>query len=193
MPEIATLFGHKPSFLNARKMRNFAHEKELSNRMCIYISLEEYLAEWFRHETGCGEVVQLIRGSQESEIVKQFISQRPEDVPIELGDGPAKDGQVLVPIVIPEQRLKPAITYNYLQPAAKEALVDCIRSRFKIQLFHDLHRVSCIGKRQDNLIYAWLEQHGMSMDRWDTVAKIYQRMRKSYLSSQNRKKKVMIS
>lgn len=192
MNDFRPLFGHKPSFLKKRKMRNFANEKHNRNRMCIYLPLEEYLAEWFRHETGSGDVVQLIRGSQESEIVKQFISIRPENVPVENGIEPVPEGKVLVPIIIPEQRLKPAISYNYLMPAAKEALADCIRSRFKIQLFHDLHRVQCIGKRQDNLIYAWLEQHGMNIDRWDTVAKIYQRMRKSYLSTIS-KKKAMIS
>ncbi len=161
--------------------------------MCIYLPLEEYLAEWLRHETGCGDVVQLIRGSQESEIVKLFITIRPEGVPVENGNEPAPEGQVVVPIVIPEQKSKPTMFYNYLMPAAKDALVDCIRSQFKIQLFHDLHRVQCIGKRQDNLIYAWLEQHGMSIDRWDTVAKIYQRMRHDYLFKNNRKKKAKIS
>lgn len=176
-----------------RKMRNSANEIQNHNRMCIYLPLEEFLAEWFRHETGSGDVVKLVRGSQESEIVKQFISIRPENVPVENGTEPPPEGKVIVPIIIPEQKLKPAIFYNYLAPAAKDALADCIRTRFKIQLFRDLHRVSCIGKRQDNLIYAWLEQHEMSIDRWDTVAKIYQRMRNSYICKNKRKKNAMIS
>lgn len=109
-------------------------------------------------------------------------------MPAQNGTEPPPEGKVIVPIIIPEQKLKPVIFYNYLAPAAKEALADCIRTRFKIQLFRDLHRVSCIGKRQDNLIYAWLEQHEMSIDRWDTVAKIYQRMRNSYICKNKRKK-----
>lgn len=64
-----------------RKMRNSANEIQNHNRMCIYLPLEEFLAEWFRHETGSGDVVKLVRGSQESEIVKQFISIRPRTCP----------------------------------------------------------------------------------------------------------------
>lgn len=156
--------------------------------MCFYLPLESYLAEWLRYETGSGEVVSLLRGSQEADIVKYFVQVRPEDVEPDLATQSVPANMILVPIIIPETKQKPPSSYNYMPPEAKEALKDCLHTRFKIQLFYDLHKLGCIGKRQDNLIYAWMAQHGISVQHWDTIAKIYQRRRKSYLSQKNKQK-----
>ena len=70
-------------------------------QICLYIPLEDYLAQWFIHEHG-GEVpVRLIRGSVESKILEVFLTHWPEDrLPDIAGDGK-------LAIVIPSFRNRP--------------------------------------------------------------------------------------
>ena len=67
-------------------------------QICLYIPLEDYLAQWFVHEHG-GEIpVNLTRGSVESKILEVYMTHRPEDkLPETRGDG-------LLPIAIPSFR-----------------------------------------------------------------------------------------
>ena len=109
------------------------------SQICLYIPLEDYLAQWFVHEQG-GEVpVQLTRGSVESKILEVYLAHRP--------------------------------------------------SRFDVQLWIDLHHFGKISKRQDELIYAWMEKHGIELTEtnWNAIAKRYQRQRNVYLSRQRAK------
>ena len=77
------------------------------------------------------------------------------------------------------------------------ALVVSIRNRFDIELWRDLHHFGKITRRQDELIYAWMEKNGIEMTEanWNAIAKRYQRQRDMYLKrerakcSYNRKKK----
>ena len=76
------------------------------SQICLYISLEDYLAQWFVHEHG-GEIpVQLIRGSVESKILEVYLTHRPED---ELPDI-AGDGKLA--IAIPSFRNRPPEVFN---------------------------------------------------------------------------------
>ena len=154
------------------------------SEICVYVELEDYLAQWFVNEQGGSVPVHLPRNSIESKILELFLTRQPADVP-ELG-GPGK-----VAIAIPSFRVKPAITYNYLPKHAMMALVDCIRDRFDVALWTDLHRFGVIGRRQDELIYAWMEKHGIDIDErnWNSIAKRYQRQRTVYLDRQRKNSK----
>ena len=56
--------------------------------MLLYIELEDYLAQWFRHEQGGTDPVRLTRGSIESGLLEQFLQTPPPDyVPDFGGDG----------------------------------------------------------------------------------------------------------
>lgn len=153
------------------------------SQICLYIPLEDYLAQWFVHEQG-GEVpVQLTRGSVESKILEVYLAHRPD------GQLPEKGGEGKLAIAIPSFRNRPPEVFNYLSKNALASLVSIIRSRFDVQLWIDLHHFGKISKRQDELIYAWMEKHGIELTEtnWNAIAKRYQRQRNVYLSRQRAK------
>ncbi|MDE6461257.1 MAG: hypothetical protein K2L32_00590 [Muribaculaceae bacterium] len=150
------------------------------SQICLYIPLEDYLAQWFIHEHG-GEVpVHLTRGSVESKILEVYLTHRPEDQLPEIG------GEGKLAIAIPSFRNRPPEVFNYLPQRALSSLLTIIRNRFDIQLWTDLHHFGKISKRQDELIYAWMEKHGIEMTEtnWNAIAKRYQRQRTIYIKRQ---------
>lgn len=150
------------------------------SQICLYIPLEDYLAQWFIHEHG-GEVpVYLTRGSVESKILEVYLTHRPEDQLPEIG------GEGKLAIAIPSFRNRPPEVFNYLPQRALSSLLTIIRNRFDIQLWTDLHHFGKISKRQDELIYAWMEKHGIEMTEtnWNAIAKRYQRQRTIYIKRQ---------
>ena len=88
------------------------------------------------------------------------------------------------PLSIPTFRHRPAETYNHLPKFALAALLNSIRNRFDIALWNDLHHFGKIGRRQDELIFAWMEKHGIELTEanWNAIAKRYQRQRDLYLN-----------
>lgn len=151
----------------------------------IYLSLDAYLAQWFINEQG-GEVpVKLTKGSVESKILEVYLSKTPADVI------PETNTEGKLAIVIPEFRNRPAHTYNYLPKYAVASLINVIRSRFDISLWKDLNEFGNIIKnRQDELIYAWMEKHGIEINEknWNAIAKRYQRQRNVYKHRDRSKK-----
>ena len=154
------------------------------SQICLYIPLEDYLAQWFIHEHG-GEVpVHLIRGSVESKILEVYLTHRPEDLLPDIG------GEGKLAIAIPSFRNRPPEVFNYLPKAALNSLLSIIRSRFDVKLWEELHHFGKIGKRQDELIYAWMNKHGIDSTEknWNAIAKRYQRQRNIYLARERAKK-----
>lgn len=78
-----------------------------------------------------------------------------------------------VEIVLPENKAKPPKNYNYLSRQGLDILKRTIRDRFIIELWTDLHRHGYIGRRRDELIYAWMEAHGIEITdtNWNSIAK----------------------
>lgn len=169
-------------------MRIFSYlciDKTTMSQFNIYISLEhDYLSQWFANENGGQMPVQLPRGSVESKILELWLTTLPE------GSKPQLPHPGDVAIAIPTFRNRPAEVYNYLPQYAHAAIVNIIRARFDVQLWQDLHTFGNIGKEQKELIYAWMEAHGIAPDakNWDAIAKRYQRLRKAY-AARNRAKK----
>lgn len=147
----------------------------------FYIELPEYLAQWFIHEHG-GSPVKLIKGSAEHDIVDLFLQIRPKDL------APEVLGGNKIPVIVPHFRNRDPLYYNYLPPRAVQALIECIRTRFDVQLWHDLSKFGYVGQRKDNIIFAWMEAHGISDCHWEVVAKRYQRKRNAYLDNQRKRK-----
>lgn len=154
------------------------------SRICLYIPLEDYLAQWLIHEHGGSVPVQFIRGSVESKILEVYLTHRPEDLLPEIG------GEGKLAIAIPSFRNRPPEVFNYLPQRALSSLLTMIRNRFDIQLWNDLHNFGRISKRQDELIYAWMEKHGIEMTEtnWNAIAKRYQRQRNIYMTRDRAKK-----
>lgn len=157
------------------------------SEICIYLPLEDYLAQWFIHEQG-GEVpVHLLRGSVESKILENYLIARPQDELPEI----CHCGKL--PIAIPYFRYRPPATYNFLPRRAMASLLSIIRSRFDVVLWSELHHFGKIDKRQDNLIYAFMEKHGIEQTEknWNAIAKRYQRQRNIYLHRERAKKQYL--
>lgn len=159
----------------------------------IYISLPKYLRQWFIYshlpaaQGSAGEVdaaaVRLIKGSAEMRVLEFCLTARSREIP----PRPKAPGEVAV--VIPSFKGKPADTFNHLTASGRKALTDCIADRFDLQLWQDLHHFGSIGQKQKNLIYAWMEAHGIddSPENWDAISKRYQRLRKRYLDGLRKK------
>ena len=161
------------------------------DRVFLYIHLDDYLAQWFIHDQGGTTPVHLQKGSVESKIFEVYLQKRPANIPPDL------PGEGKIAIVIPCFKYRPPEVYNFLPKRAVAALVVSIRNRFDIELWRDLHHFGKITRRQDELIYAWMEKNGIEMTEanWNAIAKRYQRQRDMYLKrerakcSYNRKKK----
>lgn len=152
--------------------------------LCIYLPLEDYLAQWFVNEHGGERPVHLLRGSIESKALETYLEKLPEDI----------EPEVLAPdklaVRIPTFRTRPPETYNYLPPRALALLLNIIRNRFDLQLWEELHHFGKIGRRQDELIYAWMEKHRIdpTEKNWNAIAKRYQRQRNIYMMRERAKK-----
>ena len=152
--------------------------------MFLYLELDEYLAQWFIHDQGGNNPVRLIRGSAEAGLLELFLQTPPPDYVPDFG------GEGKVAIEIPNFRSKDTRDNYYLPPKARETLIACIRNRFDVQMWQSLHRFFNIFQRQDNLIYAFMEKHGIAQTEknWNAIAKRYQRKRDIYKRIQRRKK-----
>ena len=83
--------------------------------------------------------------------------------------------------------------YNYMPKSGLEHLEDTIRTRFKLELFEDIHeaRRKVPQSRIDLLITAWMEDHCIEYDdtNFNTLLKIYQRRRDVYRKTPKIRKK----
>lgn len=150
------------------------------DRICIYIELPTYLAQWYIHDAGGSFPVVPRKNSIERRILEVFLQIPPASyVP------PQRTAQS-VSIALPDSRVKPPQFYFYLPPRAMAQLCKCIRDRFLIELWKSLHSFGYIGRRRDNLIYQWMEDNGIDTTErnWNAIAKIYLRQYKSYLQRQ---------
>ena len=147
----------------------------------IYLRLPPYLAQWLRHENE-RIPIEFPKNSMENDIIELGLIRKPilASVP-----GP---GENSVAIAIPNFKKKDVKQFNYLPLAARRSLQQCIRTRFAIALWKDLHKFGNIGRRKQDLIYAWMEAHGIetSDKNWNTIAKIYMRKRVAYRKSPNK-------
>ena len=155
------------------------HKNSNSMRSTIFITLEPYLAQWLIHENEGAYPIPIKRASAEADILQYYLQKQPRDADYHR-QIKALPGQV--EILIPAFRLVETRTHNYLPPRGEMALHQCIRNRFKVALWKDLHTVGNVVQRTDVVISAWMERHGIEVDdkNWNTIAKILQRSRAVY-------------
>lgn len=141
----------------------------------IHLQMEPYLAQWLINTHGSDPVV-FPKNSAENDILEVNLCKTPP-FPI-----PNEPGEDTVPIAIPYFKYKEVRGKHYLPKSARKELRKCIRSRFVIELWTDLFRFGYIGKKKQDLIWAWMESHGIESTEtnWNTIAKIYMRKRNAY-------------
>lgn len=154
----------------------------------IYLNLESYLAQWYIHECGCTNPVYLVRGSAESDILELFLSKNSDNITVDTG------AESNVSIVIPYFKNKDVRYFNYLPPFGRKALINTIYTRFRVQLWQELHTVDNIGCSITDLVYAWMEKHGIDPNgkNWETIRQMYFRKRKKYIEQNNNKKSLLL-
>ena len=132
----------------------------------IHLKMETYLAQWLINESG-GVPVMFKKNSAENDILRINLKKRP------LFGRKDKPGEGKVPIALPYFKDLDPRDYNFLSKPARLALTECIRSRFVMELWKDLHRFGNIGKRKQDLIWAWMDAHGIEATEtnWKNVKK----------------------
>ena len=150
---------------------------------CIYLKMPPYLRQWFIHRHGGSDPVQLIRGSIESKLLQRATVKMPENIL------PPRQQEGEVAINIPYSKSHDPRIYNYITETGKRALIQQIKSDFDIDVWEYLHDFGKVGKQQKELINMFMEQRGIKEDGtcWDAIAKIYQRLRKNYLTNISKK------
>ena len=152
---------------------------------CIYLEMEPYLRDWLIYDSNGESPIRFKRLSIENRILETFLIALP---PNAKPDMPTPNS---VAIAIPCFKHSDPSTYNYLPVNSKLELKKCIRNRFLIELWNDLHQFGYIGKRKDLLVTAWMESHGIEFNdtNFNTILKIYQRQHRAYLERERYKKK----
>lgn len=140
----------------------------------LSFSCDEYLRQWFIAENG-GEIpVKLRKGSPESHLLEFCL--RPKT---KCSDQPTPQDSDLK-ILIPSFRFKNPETWNAITETGRKAFIELLRRRFDLQLWQDIHTIDSLGLRTDELIYSWMESHGIEPTErnFNAIAKRLQRMRR---------------
>lgn len=155
----------------------------------IYIKMPSYLRQWFIHRHSGTDPVRLRNGSIESKLIVNAVVKPPES------SFPHLKQPDEVAVCIPYSKHHDPRIYNYLTDTGKRALLGIIKNAFDVDCWTFLHDFGKIGKQQKDLIYLFMEQRGILEDGscWDSIAKIYQRLRKNYLTNQCKRKKLTTS
>lgn len=148
------------------------------SEVTIYVPMPSYLRQWFVHRHGGQQPVTLRRGSIESKLLQRASTTPPDDY------RPALKRADEVAVCLPSSKFHDPRTYSYVSPRGKAALVSLLKDDFDIDVWEFLHDFGRIGHQQKDLIYLFMEQRGIAEDgtTWDAIAKIYQRLRKNYLT-----------
>ncbi len=154
---------------------------DFSNFM-VYVKMEPYLAQWVAHEHGIP--IRFPRGSIENDIIELGLKIRGDDEPVDL------PGEGKYAVVLPFYKHKDVMYYNHLSESSKDQLVHCLKVRFAIALWNDLYRFGHIGKKKEDLIYAWMDAHDIddTETNWLVISKIYSRKRRAYQQQKRREK-----
>lgn len=150
-------------------------QEEQQEVFYAYVKMDPYLAQWLIHETG-GKPVEFPKNSLENDIIALGLTTLPEK------RKPDLPGEGKVPIVLPNFKYKDVRYYNYLPTSSKEQLLQCLRARFVVALWKDLFRFGYIGKQKQDLIWTWMETHGIedTETNFNAILKIYARKRDAF-------------
>lgn len=156
------------------------------SQITFFLELPPYLAQWYRNRCGGESPIKPLRGSHESDIIEAFITTLPEG---QVPQVQPNEGEVA--IAIPSFRHKPPMYYNYMPPAAKKALHSSIKLEFELDLWDSLHKFCNLGKQLKDLIYAYMENHGIANTETNylAVSKAYQRKRQCHVKMQQKRDK----
>ncbi|MCH4213333.1 MAG: hypothetical protein LKF70_11170 [Prevotella sp.] len=141
----------------------------------VYLKVKPFIQQWLNHHYG--NPVTFPVGSAENSTIRRFLAKQPHDTRPDFGE------KEEVAIRIPDSKAKPVVTYNYLGPHARAAVIETIEDTFRLQLWKDLNDLHDSGCSILKAVRAWCENNGISVDYDYTIKMRYQRMRNAYLKS----------
>lgn len=143
---------------------------------------EDYLRQWFIHESGGVSPVTLKKNTPESNCL-QFSLRSKSDKSLEEVNHDIK-GEPLI-VYIPTFRFKNPKDYNHITASGRKLFISILKKRFDERIWFDLHSIYNFGVRKDDLIYSWMEAHEIeqSEKNFNAIAKRLQRLRQRTLSN----------
>ena len=147
----------------------------------IYIKLPPYLDQWLRHDywNPLTSRVEFQRGSNTHAILSRFLRKEPKGY--ERGDVTG-----LLPVEVPTFKGLNPDQHNYLPPVGQKALVSTIRRNFKALLNHELRVFYSQDVVITDIIYAFMEKHGIDNDpkNWEAIRQTFKRLRDASITPQ---------
>lgn len=116
---------------------------------------EDYLRQWFIHINGGSSPVRLKKNTPESNCLQFALRSKSENI-----SSPEIDGIPLV-VFIPCFRFKNPKDYNSITETGRKMFLSILRMRFDEQIWYDLHSIYNFGIPKEDLIYTWMESHGI--------------------------------
>lgn len=152
---------------------------KVKKKFSIFIPIEPYLLQWLIHEAGAPPPIEIRPRSPEADILQLYLQCPPRNKEW-IPQLHAEPGQV--ELLIPYFRHPDTRKHYFLPKRGKIALRECIKNRFRVQLWKDMHTIGNTIRRKDIAISEWLEAHGIEDNdtNWNTIAKILQRKRAVY-------------
>lgn len=138
----------------------------------IYLPLKPYIRQWLTN--AYGDPVKFDMHSIENAELKRWLRPTPPNgVPQVKKEG-------MTAIVIPQSKSRPASIYHYLTEEARDCLASMIRNTFVADLKSSVRRSASHGSTLAAATKAWMREHGIGMDHYETLIQIIQRAKKSY-------------
>ena len=153
------------------------------SQVILYIPVEQYLRQWVIASNGGSSPVKLKKGSPEAHFLEISLQNKTQS------SGLLDYKHDALCILIPEFRHKPAQYYNYLSPTAVSAFIKILRRRFDYAIWKDLMNLTSFLRRQDEVVYAWMEANGIDVTETNylAVTKRLQRLRDRLAASRRMK------
>lgn len=140
------------------------------NKNLIFLRVPEYLREYL--SSSFGNPVLLPHDSPESRIIRTFLSAGGRESEL------FSDSNIAVRIPAFKE-LNKHTRYTFPE-SAKTALVKSFMELFKVDMYKHMSGLSDCNCSQKDIIYAYMHNKGISDEHWDTVAKIWYRLRDKY-------------
>ena len=150
----------------------------LMSDVTLSFQCEDYLRQWCINDNGGTSPVRLRKNSPESNCLQFCLRPKTRaDTPPEILGTP-------LIIYIPSFRFRNPEVYNNITDVGRKAFISILKKRFDDQLWNDLHSLCNFGIKKEDLIYTWMDAHGIepSERNYCAIAKRLQRIRDRILT-----------
>lgn len=143
----------------------------------VHINVPKYVADFVNFHFG--NPVQLDKYSIESRILKTYLAKQPDLCAL---DDPTAFN---LHIRIPYFKEKDPRTYFYLSPSSKKVLAAVLENLFEINMWIELLPTLKTNVATSDVVYAYLERHGIDFEQHEAVRQKFYRLRKKYFLENN--------